>query len=425
MTQTTIPAPPDAAALDGAGGRTLVYAGTHRVRPPAETVDLAWGARAAAGISRVADITGLDTVGIPVFNTIRPRAASGTLTVSCGKGVDRTAALASALMEAIERHCGERHDRRGPVGSLRELSRADRVLHPRALILDRHTTWTEETEIEWWPYRNLTSDEVVLLPAAATFTPYPAAGVRMFGSVSDGLAAGNSLTEATLHALYELVERDCTAFGEVARCGYEIALDTLPAVHRGFVDRFAACGITTRVFAFETAVGIPAFFVAIDDTTMEDALLINGGAGCHLSPSVALNRALTEAAQSRLSVISGGREDLTEHVARRAGGYPAARQRMLAWASGWPVRAFGSYPDLSTGSLAEDLRLVRRRLAEAGLRDVYLTDLTLPGLPFAVVRAVVPGLEFFHQEPGRLGRRLHTVLRQRRLAAAGTPEAAQ
>jgi YcaO-like protein with predicted kinase domain len=40
----------------------------------------------AAGITRVADITSLDRIGIPVFSCIRPTAMDGAITVYNGKG---------------------------------------------------------------------------------------------------------------------------------------------------------------------------------------------------------------------------------------------------------------------------------------------------------------------------------------------------
>ena len=60
------------------------------------------------GITRLARLTGLDEVGIPVWAAIRPNAA--TLAVSQGKGVDDDAAAASAMMEAIEVATAERRD---------------------------------------------------------------------------------------------------------------------------------------------------------------------------------------------------------------------------------------------------------------------------------------------------------------------------
>jgi ribosomal protein S12 methylthiotransferase accessory factor len=414
ISEFSIVEPPNSADIFGCSDTAKhIYRGTHRVRALTETVELAWRTRAQAGISRVADITDLDTVGIAVFNTIRPWAARGSLTVTCGKGVDRLAALASALMEAVERHCGEQHNRRGVAGTLHDVARERKVLNPRALILDRNSSWTENHVIEWWPYRNLSTDDIVLLPAQATFSPYWSPYPRMTGSVTDGLAAGNSQAEATLHALYELTERDCSAFGQVLRMGHRVPLSSLPPEFSDLMERFHRSDLAVRVFSFSNDVGIPTFHVTLDDRQSGDPLLLNAGSGCHLSPQVALYRALTEAAQSRLSVISGGREDLARHSARRKSSYASARERADRWAQGWPPRPFADHPDLSTGSLGTDLRVLLRHLSDAGLGKIYLTDLSLPGFPFSVIRAVVPGLEFCHQETGRLGARMNAAIQRR------------
>ncbi|HEY9009478.1 MAG TPA: hypothetical protein VIN06_00525, partial [Devosia sp.] len=52
------------------------------------------------GITRLARQTGLDAIGIPCFAAIRPN--SKTLSVNMGKGIDDDAAMASAIMEAVE-----------------------------------------------------------------------------------------------------------------------------------------------------------------------------------------------------------------------------------------------------------------------------------------------------------------------------------
>jgi YcaO-like protein with predicted kinase domain len=124
------------------------YLGTHRHRGLGETLRLAWAERAASGISRVADITDLDQLGIPVFNTYRPDAEPGNLTVSCGKGMTREAALVSALMEGIERHSGEQHGRRGEVCGYADSVRATPTLNPRDLVLDIGARWDENQPTE-------------------------------------------------------------------------------------------------------------------------------------------------------------------------------------------------------------------------------------------------------------------------------------
>src|SRR5207248_2622263 len=135
-------------------------------------------------------------------------------------------------------------------------------------------------------------DQIVLVSAAAVFTPYHRSP-RLMASHSDGLAAGNCRAEAVLHGLYELVERDCTAFGEALGTGRRIELLSLPEPARRLVGTLDEVGIATYVYVFTSNVGIPTFYAIIDDQRSGDGLLINGGAGCHLDPAVAVGRALT------------------------------------------------------------------------------------------------------------------------------------
>src|SRR5438270_10686599 len=75
-------------------------AGTHRTVDPAETVARVRELMPLMGITRIANVTGLDFIGIPVVMVVRPNARS--LAVSQGKGIDLPAAQASGLMESVE-----------------------------------------------------------------------------------------------------------------------------------------------------------------------------------------------------------------------------------------------------------------------------------------------------------------------------------
>jgi ribosomal protein S12 methylthiotransferase accessory factor len=79
--------------------------GTHRVIDPAETLARVMPLAARMGITRVAVLTGLDTIGIPVAAAIRPNSRS--IAQHQGKGATLAAAKASAVMEAVETHHAE------------------------------------------------------------------------------------------------------------------------------------------------------------------------------------------------------------------------------------------------------------------------------------------------------------------------------
>src|SRR5437879_70136 len=95
------------------------HAGTHRLIPPADTVSRLRPLMPVMGITRIADVTGLDHIGIPVVMVCRPNARS--LSVSQGKGLDVDAARASGLMESVEFHHAERITLPLKLASLSEL----------------------------------------------------------------------------------------------------------------------------------------------------------------------------------------------------------------------------------------------------------------------------------------------------------------
>ena len=78
----------------------VFFTGTHRVRPPEETYEAIRPLLRDFGITRLADVTGLDIIGIPVVMAVRPLGT--TLSVAQGKGATLLLAKVSGAMEAIE-----------------------------------------------------------------------------------------------------------------------------------------------------------------------------------------------------------------------------------------------------------------------------------------------------------------------------------
>ena len=79
--------------------------GTHRTVAPSETLARVGPLMAQMGITRIANITGLDRLGVPVVMVCRPNSRS--IAVSQGKGLDLAAAKASGLMESVETYHAE------------------------------------------------------------------------------------------------------------------------------------------------------------------------------------------------------------------------------------------------------------------------------------------------------------------------------
>jgi ribosomal protein S12 methylthiotransferase accessory factor len=79
------------------------------------------------------------------------------------------------------------------------------------------------------------------------------------------------------------------------------------------LQRFEAARLDVAIWDMTShACGIPVYSVQIldrDEGSLWRRLGVCPGRGCHLSPAVALSRALCEAAQARLTIISGSRDD--------------------------------------------------------------------------------------------------------------------
>src|SRR5262249_55855806 len=146
-------------------------------------------------------------IEIAVYCAIRPSAKS--LQVSNGRGLGQADAKVSALMEAIELHHFENPPSNLRRGSLRSLQReGHHVIEPDTLPCYRSDVFfSADRVIDWVSADELLSAKEVWLPASAAFMCPP----LLYDSTSNGVASGNHLIEATLHGLYEVIERDAVA----------------------------------------------------------------------------------------------------------------------------------------------------------------------------------------------------------------------
>jgi ribosomal protein S12 methylthiotransferase accessory factor len=378
--------------------------GTHRVCAPEETLRLVDPHLRRCGITRVADVTGLDRIGIPVFMAIRPNARS--LAVSQGKGLDSASARASAVMEAVELHHAEHVARPLLMQSFAELRTRRTVADPSQLSLVSDSLFSAHWPIPWIEGIDLVTDRSVWVPyelvhADTTVPPVPGSGC--FERGTNGLASGNTPAEAVLHGLCEVVERDACALWEhrspADQAATRIDLGTVdaPAV-TGLIERFSVTGVPVEVWDVTGDIGIPAFRAMIFDEASDPLLYPMGaalGAGCHPDRDVALCRALTEAAQSRLTAIAGSRDDLARADYGADQVEKAMAYHRLVRADGAGRADARSIPSLSTDTIDGDVEVVLDRLGTAGLRQAIVVDLSDPegDVPISVVRVIVPGLE--------------------------------
>jgi ribosomal protein S12 methylthiotransferase accessory factor len=392
---------PGLAAFSSGRDIKVVREGAHRAASLRETLARARAVAPKIGLTRMGFLTGLDRVGVPVAMAVRPNARSAA--ISLGKGLTPDHAAASAMMESIECWHAENIDRPLRRSALRDL-------RGRALNVDRLPPLTEsacspDAAIPWIEGVDVMTGAPLWAPYecvhAAYTHPLPEGSGCFFAS-TNGLASGNTPTEAMVHALTEVIERDATTLWIFADDAEREARRVDPASVAdpgcaAVIEKFRAAGLVTAIWETTSDVGIASFFAWI----MENDAGAGGvarsaiGQGCHLHPEIALSRALTEAAQHRLTVISGARDDLgdAEYAAPDAE-LQAMRRALLL--EGRAPRLFGRAPRFESDDLRDDAAHILSRLQAVGVDEVFALDLTKSQIGVSVVRVVVPGLEGPH-----------------------------
>ncbi|MFI5937555.1 YcaO-like family protein [Actinoplanes sp. NPDC051494] len=358
--------------------------GTDRAVPPEATRAMADRAAAAVGITRVADVTRLDTIGIPTFQAVRP--LSTTLAVAQGKGVTAELARLSAVMESVETWHAEQPLPSEITASPREVT--DRLTYDvSALAACTPSVLHDDLPLDWTPARCLTDGTPTLVPVEVVRISLEARtgwNPPVFLASTNGLASGNTLVEATLHGLYEVIERDATTAALAAgNLGTRIDPRSLgSAVADGLCALVDRADVAMEVRLLPSPTGLPCFLAWLSGHDYPGAMF---GFGCHLSAEIALTRALTEAAQTRLSYIAGARDDLHDDIDE--GG--AKRRREPA---GTAVAVTGLLPaPARPASLLDDLADVTARAAAAFGHPPLVADLSRDAIGVPVVKVVAPG----------------------------------
>ncbi len=389
--------------------------GTQRVSKPEITLAITTKLLPRIGVTRIANITDLDRVGIPVFSAIRPSAAAGAISIYSGKGANETNARISAIMESFERCLAEQPEVSVnlpgiPLNTERasdtyeSLSESYPTLYPDTLLLPK--PFSGFTSLEWVMGFDLMNDIEVFVPANAVFHPYePLGGNKIFRSNTNGLASGNTIEEAVLHGLLEVIERDALSIAEFTHNpGREIVLSESDGLNYVLKKKLEDAGIKVKLWLLDSDVDIPTVVAALDDTVLRDPALLVMGAGSHLKPEIAVTRALTEAAQSRVVQIHGAREDTDRERVVRTFGYDHMKKMNGYWYEDLGTVRMDEMQDGSSDTPAANIKTVLERL-EGSADGAIIVDLSR-GVEIPVVRAIIPMFELYTLDRERKGERI-------------------
>jgi len=203
------------------------------------------------------------------------------------------------------------------------------------------------------------------------------------------------------HGLSEVIERDATTLSflqpRAVQDGTRLDLSTVddPGCLE-VLEKFEQAGVAVAVWDTTSDVGVSTFECTIVERAEDPLRLLYsaGGSGTHPSRAVALLRALTEAAQSRLTVIAGTRDDISRGDYERYQDPEVLRQsRARIEATPASMRGYQDAPDWDGETFQDDVAWMLERLQTIGIRQVIVVDLTLPEFGVPVVKVVIPRLE--------------------------------
>lgn len=347
----------------------------------------------------------MDVVGAPVFAAVRP--LSKSLSVSQGKGATAELAKVSALMEAIE------------------------TFHAENLELDvinmSFEDWLNQKgqfKLNQFPLRRLQNLELrknysfteaiciacnrshhALIPTDLfDLDTTTSKGNSIFHGSSNGLASGNTTNEAVLHSLCEVIERHNLSCWIVAglsdiksRASNKLKLHTVEDVASAMlVEKILNEGLQVAVWHVSIDINIPTFYCLLIDNNASTPYPIRAsGSGAHPIKEIALFRAISEAVQSRVTSISGARDDMFWENYRRDivlnDGLEKSSMAALLRSNG--QLAFDAISSVGARTeVPQLLQLVLSSLNQFGVEHVFYKSLSKSQLGVPVAYCFVPGL---------------------------------
>jgi YcaO-like protein with predicted kinase domain len=330
------------------------------------------------GVSRLANVTGLDVVGIPTVTAVRPAARS--LCISQGKGLTLEQARISAIMEAAELHFAERCFDLPGYQVLDDSFGQSRGSLPATEVFSEKTVRL--------PVELVSMDQRVL--ATGDHISFPA--------TSTGLAAGLTGAAAIFHALTEVIERDAHSLWRHLPVNAKLA--TLVDHHaitdastQALISKFKKAGYDACLWDLTSDVGIPVYMAEFYEISDGFGFYwpYSFGTGCDASPIRALQKAICEAAQIRLTYIAGARDDLAWQEYAVTFEHVASNRRALAAAGVKRNRRLEEewHPATTTDAVHD----LGQRLAARNIGQVLAVTLNAESDPVHVVKVLVPSLE--------------------------------
>ena len=339
-------------------------------------------------------------------------------TVASAAAVERSAALNAAAAKAVACYAAALYDRDSlPLASFADADFS--CVRPADFALFNagqyekpgfpYVPATDDTPLRWASAVDLISGETISVPAAFVFHPY--AFYRRGGDkpiappTAAGLACGNSVAEAALEGLAEVICHDAMAlFWQSMTAPPQLTVQSLTAPLKDMLARLASGGDGIVILDITSDNAVPAFVAVLRSRDRERPAHVCG-AGADLDPTRALVKAVARVAEARRLCRMAGRypvpptpandwEDMVEPLDHLTVAADHDRSESFHFATGSDIRRdFDEYESRSTDSVDADLETMVRLVATTGYRPCVanLTSADLAIFGITVCRVVIPG----------------------------------
>lgn len=418
--------------------------GTSRIYPVRHTLGRAEPIAKQIGVTRLADITHMDVLRIPNYSAVLP-GTPDYIWVYSGKGPTRAHAMASALMESIERYTSlpksSNHYITASYEQMEKEYGRSHVIHPDDVLEPLKFPYKDDTLLDFMEGIDLFTNEQVFVPAGIAQSRYEPNGsaVNPFQySHTNGLASGNVIEEAICHALCEVIERDAVSLAELRSSAipfhvlhsmvnmarydglnvdpldsdtyvddpdvfYDVDVSSNDSRYINFLlHRFREEHIPLLIKDITTDIGIPTFIATSVQWITHDYGYLAEGHGAHPDKRIALVRAITEVSQTRAANIQGARDDLRRMNYEMGN---TAETKSWQFMNSSKKEDFDTVKTVENTDILEDVQLILRDLKKTGLDKAVVVNLTDDSIKIPVVRVIVPGLETFKVTKGVIGDR--------------------
>ncbi|MBG9987340.1 YcaO-like family protein [Facklamia sp. DSM 111018] len=345
------------------------------------------------------DLSTIDYLNLPVYKSFSSRSPlENNFSVHGGKGHNKSQAYSSAIGEAYERYCS----RVFPYDLLiiesyeNFLKNNIKAINPEILNLDTNyiNKYSPRNKYKWIKIKNITSNESIYFPANSVFFPYNDENKLMLHSQSTtGISSEKSLSLAVLKGIFEVLERDAYALTHKARLyGRKIIFDNVKNKKlKKLLLYLKEKGINFHIHILDSFDFIYVVHAILEDKQFP---IYTHGSGAALDIEIAIFRAVTEAAQMRVSQIELKEDGISEKdsIYIKWGNGKKKYCKYFLNNSKTKTVNISHFKDLKNNDVLDDINFLLNKLKQKGF-EVYVANLSRKDSPLKCVRVIIPGLQ--------------------------------